>query len=329
MKNYIDLLYKLCTCIAPSGYEDSVRNSIVDAINNEHVEIQVDAIGNLIISLRGNTTNAKNIALLAHMDSASLIIEGCRNNAFYLGSLSSWKKKNLNRESITFLSGNQAEVFCNDDHYDKNRFEIMVKDKKKEELQVGDVGTLTPRFGFENDKICGTFLDDRVGCLCLIKIINELNNSENNLYFIFTAQEEIGNKGAKSIQKHYDFDEAIVIDTTVCNEDNSSQKVFINFDAGPTCKLCDGSGLCSNSVFKELVSIAETRKIKFQKEILTYAGSDILAFSENGSNCKFGAVSIPCKYMHSSHEEISFEDLNGAHNLIRAYLEAKNAKFLY
>ena len=76
------------------------------------------------------------------------------------------------------------------------------------------------------------------------------------------------------------------------------------------------------------MKLAERRNVRYQKEILTYAGSDIAAFSEDGCNCEYGAVSIPCKYMHSPREEINIYDAKATYMLLKYYLEEiSNAKF--
>lgn len=326
MDKYIELLSSICSCIAPSGYETGVSNKIMSVLSDEGHQIKKDKMGNLIIYIRGRKNKPRKIAFLAHMDSAAMIITGENKGTYYASSLSNWKKEKIDNADFVFLSGKQAKVSFVGDNDER----LVLIDLKKQGLSIGDIGVLKPNFDYDGRIIKGTFLDDRIGCVCLIRLILELDSADDDLYFIFTVQEEIGNKGAKSIRKHFEFDEAIVVDTTVCKENEQQDAVFIRAGGGVACKMCDGSGMCSDRLYNNFIKLAEKRNVRYQKEILTYAGSDIVAFSEDGYNCEYCAISIPCKYMHAPREEIDIRDAEAAYTLLRYYLEeVSNAKFLY
>lgn len=324
LDKYIELLSNMCSCIAPSGYEALVRNKIISAIRNEGYQIHQDKMGNLIIYIKGKKTKPRKIAFLAHMDSAAVIVTGESNGVYYAGSLSKWKREKIDNSDFSFLSGKQAKVSFIGEMKDR----LVLNDVKGQNFEIGDVGVLKPDFYYDGKIVKGTFLDDRIGCVCLIRMILELESVDDDIYFVFTAQEEIGNKGARSIKKAFDFDEAIVVDTTVCKEDEQQNAVFIAAGEGAACKMCDGAGICSDRLYNSFMKLAERRNVRYQKEILTYAGSDIAAFSEDGCNCEYGAVSIPCKYMHSPREEINIYDAKATYMLLKYYLEEiSNAKF--
>lgn len=324
LDKYIELLSSLCLCIAPSGYETLVRNKIISTLGNEGYQINQDKMGNLIVCIRGKTKKPRKVAFLAHMDSAAVIVTGENDGVYHVGSLSKWKREKIDKEPFVFLSGKQAKVSFVGETEEK----LILSDTEGQDFLVGDVGVLKPDFYYDGKIAKGTFLDDRIGCVCLIHMILELESTDDDIYFIFTVQEEIGNKGARSIKKLFDFDEAIVVDTTVCKESEQQDTVFIMAGEGAACKMCDGSGICSDRVYNGFIKLAEKRNVKYQKEILTFAGSDIVAFSEDGCNCEYGAISIPCKYMHSPREEINICDAEATYTLLRYYLEEKsNAKF--
>lgn len=324
LDKYIELLSSMCSCIAPSGYETLVRNKIISELRNEGCQIKQDKMGNLVMCIKGKASKPRRIALLAHMDSAAIIVTGESDGIYYVDSLSKWKREKIDNVDFTFLSGKQAKVSFIGEMEER----LVISDVDGQNFLVGDVGVLKPSFYYDGKIAKGTFLDDRIGCVCLMRMILELESADDDIYFIFTVQEEIGNKGAKSIKKFFDFDEAIVVDTTVCKENDQQDTVFIMAGEGVACKMCDGAGICSDRLYKSFIKLAKERNVKYQKEILTYAGSDIVAFSEDGCDCEYGAISIPCKYMHSPREEINICDAEAACTLLRYYLEEiSNAKF--
>ena len=69
--------------------------------------------------------------------------------------------------------------------------------KNAEELiSVGDFGVLEGEFILCGDNMLSKALDDRVGCAVLIKLIQD--TSKYDFYATFTAQEELGCRGAKT-----------------------------------------------------------------------------------------------------------------------------------
>ena len=46
-------------------------------------------------------------------------------------------------------------------------------------------------------------MDDRIGCYVLIEVLKNLKNNINDIYFVFTVQEEIGIRGQKPLHMVY------------------------------------------------------------------------------------------------------------------------------
>ncbi|MFQ9126903.1 MAG: hypothetical protein ACLR4Z_09070 [Butyricicoccaceae bacterium] len=57
-------------------------------------------------------------------------------------------------------------------------------------MQIGDFAVFeAPRFE-QNGVLCGPYLDNRIGCVTLLLMMEQLAEAEteNDLYFVFTAQ---------------------------------------------------------------------------------------------------------------------------------------------
>jgi endoglucanase len=66
----------------------------------------------------------------------------------------------------------------------------------------------------DGDMIISKALDDRAGCAVLIKAIQNLPQTDNEIYFVFTVQEELGLRGAKTAAYRIAPDIAIAVDVT-------------------------------------------------------------------------------------------------------------------
>jgi len=58
-------------------------------------------------------------------------------------------------------------------------------------------------------------LDNRSGCAVVVKAIKELKKTDNEIYFVFTVQEEVGLRGAKTAAFSIKPDIAIAVDVTM------------------------------------------------------------------------------------------------------------------
>lgn len=62
-------------------------------------------------------------------------------------------------------------------------------------VQIGDTAVYdTPAFR-TGGRIFSPYLDDRIACVVLLMAMERLVKRENDLYFIFTVQEELGLRG--------------------------------------------------------------------------------------------------------------------------------------
>jgi len=50
----------------------------------------------------------------------------------------------------------------------------------------------------QGDTVISKALDNRSGCAVVVKAIKELKKTDNEIYFVFTVQEEVGLRGAKT-----------------------------------------------------------------------------------------------------------------------------------
>lgn len=302
---------KLCSLVAPSGKETAVASYICEALSkNSNGIIKIDMMGNIIFSFIGMKSYPP-VALLAHMDSAGLFTMGTElNNRCRYGSLSTFCKEKADKKLFKFLSGAEAVV----DY--ENRTLIR---QGSIPLRPGDFGTFFPSFDINTKEVYGTFLDNRVICALLLDVIFHMTKTERTVNFIFTVQEEVGNKGARALAPHIEADRVYILDTTACDVIMPSSIPVL--DNGVCIKICDGSGFCSSVLNDEVLRLSHSRGISLQLEALDFAGSDISAFSGTRADLLFTGLSIPCSNMHSNNERMSLYDIDEFDKLLHIILE--------
>lgn len=310
------LMNELSDCFSPSGREKRVREYITEAVKEYVDEIKVDALGNLICHKKGT---GKKIAFAAHMDQIGLMITDIDKNGFLkvcsVGGINPFKMLD---QRVVFANGVQGVVGVEKiDSYAKLKIsdlyiDLMVTSKEEavKLVSIGDMCVSKTSF-YENDGyvMCNA-LDDRVGCYVLIEALKQIGKSDNDLYFVFSVQEEVGCRGGKTASYSINPDLFIALDVTATGDAPNGIKMAVKLNEGAAIKLRDNSLIVSVEVKDLMTKLAENNDIKYQYEILQFGGTDAGAAHVNREGIKSGCISIPSRNIHSGHEIVSKFDVN-------------------
>lgn len=309
-----------------SGREEKIRELIKNEIEPYCDELTTDAMGNLIAHKRGN---GKKIMLGAHMDEIGYFATHITSKGFIKVSPIG---------GINFLSGAFSSVISeqgacgilapkSSDSVPKGDgvyIDIGAKSKRQAQakVKIGDYFVHTPSIKrLIGTRYVGRPFDDRVGCLVLIELIKNLPSTDNDLYFVFTVQEEVGCKGAKPSTYSIAPDIAIALDVTRTDDKIGSDTLNVKLGDGPTIKIKDGSVICCVELVRRMREIADAHGVKYQDEMLSRGGTDTSSMQLAGSGCMAGAISIPCAFIHTNNEMIDINDVKGAVRLARLLVE--------
>ena len=164
-------------------------------------------------------------------------------------------------------------------------------------------------------------LDDRSGCAVVVKAIKDLPQTDNEIYFVFTVQEELGLRGAGTAAYSIKPDMAIAVDVTL-TVILESHPMEVKCGGGPAIKIKDRSVICHPQVRKLLEESAEKIGIHYKFEILESGGSDPGSIHITAGGIPSGAISIPCRYVHSPGETASLKDIENAARLLIEAIKA-------
>ncbi len=198
--------------------------------------------------------------------------------------------------------------------------------KAKDLISVGDFVTYKQEAkALLGDRVCGKSLDNRAGCAVLLLLAERLKNEKLpiNVSLLFSNQEELGCRGAKTAAFALDADEAISIDVSFASFPGIAAHQCGKLGTGP---MVGYSPILSRSVYDKLCAIAEKEKIPYQREVMggtTSTNADMLSINRDGLST--GLVSVPLRYMHSDCEVIDTKDIENTAELLYKYIMAGGA----
>ena len=328
MSKVFDLWKEIGGAFGPSGREDAVREAIAAAAGDYVDDIMTDALGNLICRKKGS---GKKLLFAAHMDSIGVVATYIDDKGFIrfsqVGGLFHGDLINI---QVRFANGTRGVI----SYEEKPAFKDLTMDNlfidigasSREDaarmVQIGDFAVFeAPRFE-QNGVLCGSYLDNRIGCVTLLLMLEQLSGqqSENDLYFVFTAQEEVGLRGAGAAAFAVEPDVAIAVDVTDTGDlPERRTPVAVELGGGPAVKVMDRSVICTPAVCAALERAAADCGISVQREILQFGGTDTAMLQKTGAGVQVGAVSIPTRYIHSPSELCAVSDVEQAAALLARF----------
>lgn len=321
------LLKEIVTTYGPSSREEMIRSLIANEIKEYVDEIKIDALGNLIAHKKGL---GKKIMISSHMDQIGLMAIDIDEKGFIrFTNIGGIKPALLLGQRVRFENGTIGVVYSEkleeDNKIKVDNLYIDIGANGREEtlnkVKIGDICIFQNEF-LESDKvIISPYLDDRIGCYILIETIRNVTKNSHDLYFVFSVQEEVGMRGAKTAAFSIEPDIGLAVDVTSTFDTPKSEKLNVKLFNGAAIKAMDYSLIAHKDIKNALIELAEAKGIKYQIEVLEHGGTDAGAIHMSKSGVKTGAISIPCRYIHSQSEMVSKDDIIMCLELLKAYVE--------
>jgi endoglucanase len=206
---------------------------------------------------------------------------------------------------------------------DKVFIDVGATSKKDCPVKVGDVAAFDRPFTEMGNRLVAKSMDDRVGVLVAIETLRALKSSPHDVYFVFTTQEEVGVRGARTSAFGIDPDVGIAIDVTGTGDTPNSFKMEMELGKGPCVKIRDAGALSDPRVVQWMIRVAEKNKIPYQREVLLFGGTDAQAIQTTRAGVPSGCLSIPARYVHSPSEMVDYADVQNSVKLLTALLRTK------
>ena len=339
-----ELLRKLSNAHGVSGSEGSVFSVIKKELKGHVDEIREDPMGNLIAVKRGN---AFKVMLAAHMDEIGLMVKYIDDKGFIrFVALGGWYGPTLYNQRVVLhstkgpvfgvIGGKPPHMMDEEERkkgvkIDDMFIDVGATNRQEVELLGVDVGTPVTidreLAELANGRVTGKAFDNRAGVALLIKTLQQLE-SPLTVYGVFTVQEEVGLKGARTSAYALDPDCAIATDVTIPGDHPGIEMkdAPVEMGKGPVITIVDSSGrglIASRKVVKWLKEAADAHKIPVQLEVGSGGTTDATAIHLTKGGIPSTTLSIPSRYIHSPVEVLDCCDIDEGVNLLVAALKKK------
>jgi putative aminopeptidase FrvX len=324
------LLEKLTQAFGVSGYEREIREVIKEEVKTYADEITVDALGNLIVLKEGTGENKVKIMTASHMDEIGFqVMKIDEKGLIKVRGLGGIPVAATVMNRVKFRNGTRgivsSTVKIDDIKNDIKKLYIDIGAQSKEEalkyVQVGDVACYDGEYlELKDNNVVAKALDDRIGCYMAIEALKKLENPYNDVYFVFTVQEEVGLRGATVAAERIRPDLGIALDVTVAHDFPNSAEGSNALGGGAAIKLSDGSVLCDEYLVEEMIKCAEENNIKYQRDIIDAGGTDAGAINRSHYGVRSAGISVATRYVHGPNCFVNMKDTEASIDLLTKYI---------
>ena len=333
----LNTLKELCLLNGVSGDEDEVRRYMVERIKSHASYFHADTIGNLIAFKKGKKSTGNRLMLCAHMDEVGLIVKSVTDEGYLkFGCVGGIDRRILLGKRVTVgekavpgviglkaihltTAGERKKVPKLTDLY----IDIGAKDKESAlaQVELGDICTfVSDVVEFGGGMLKAKAIDDRVGCAVMLKLLEE--DLPLDVTFAFTAQEEVGTRGAFGAAFSVTPEIALVLETTTAAglpgvEDH--RRVCAP-GKGPVISYMDGATIYDRELFETLRRLSEENGIPWQTKEYIAGGNDARTIQRTKAGVRVAAMSAATRYLHAPASVGSVADFENMLRLTRLFL---------
>ena len=342
MERMLAQLKDLVALTGPSGMEDDVVEYIVTELALTGIKAKVDPLGNVIAIREG--TGGPTVMISVHADEIGFIVKKIEPDGYIRFEKLGGGDNRILLAQRVWVRGENGQVLgvigCKSAHLSNAEERSKVVPQQDLYIDVGAVSDAEVRaagievgdpvsFASElhalgaskGQRLIGKAFDDRLGCVILLRLFRELGGEQlpATINGIFSVQEEVGLRGAKTASYQLEADVALAVDATAAGDTPDGQGGLI-LGKGPGIKVMDFSMIAHRTVRRRLISVAEEKAIPYQLEILTGIGTDAGALHQQKGGIPTGVISIPNRYTHSPIEMVDSNDLEQAYQLLKHFV---------
>ena len=326
-------LMKLSDLGGISGFEYTVTPFIEELLKKHCDEVKKDVLGNVVGYIWAEDKNAPTVMIEAHTDGIGLMVKDIDERGYItfvtIGGVDPRILPSCEvvvcgkKELYGVISAKAPHLMSPDEKNQGAKIENMAidvgmsQDKVKEIVTPGDmIYFKTEAVKLQDKKLSGKYLDDRAGVISLLMCLEQLKGKKLpfNLAVLCATQEEVGLRGA--LAGTYNIEPVCAIVVDVCHgttPDSGSAQTF---------KLGSGTIItCGPNIDRRLFDIAKNtadeKKIKYSIEVEGgHTGTDAWVVQTSGCGVATLLLSIPLRYMHTTVETLSINDVESTATLI-------------
>ena len=332
-------LKTLTEAFGVSGQEREVANIIREHISPYCDVVETDALGNVIAIKNGNEDLPK-VMLCAHMDEVGLMVMFIeQSGVLRFKSIGGIDPRVLVSKSV-YVGKNRVPgvIGAKPIHLQKREeankpfdidelfIDIGAKDKSEAEkvVNLGDGVIFTTQYeDIGTNRAKGKAFDDRVGCAILADLLMT-KKWDFTIQAVFSAQEEVGARGAQVSSYRLEPDIAIAFEGTTASDVPGSKEHLYSTSLGKGAAIthADASFIADRKIVARFIEVANEKDIPYQMRELTAGGTDAGRIHLVREGIPAGVISVPTRYIHSPVSIIDKNDFENTIKLMKAFLDS-------
>lgn len=333
------LLKELVETPGVSGQEQKIREKIRGKVEDHADTVEEDDMGNLI-ARKGE--GDKTLMVATHMDQIGLSVKRIDDNGFLkvtkVGGL--YPESLINQRVVVHTSEGDdltGVIGMKPPHLRRNKDEndkipeyqeifidVGAEDEEDAEdlgIRVGDYVTFDRDLKeMENGNVTAPAFDNRVGCTVLIEALKDFDE-DYELAAVFSTQEEVGTKGARTSAFGIDPDVALAVDVTMAGDvpgiEPDQTEAALGDGPGMDMLQAGGRGLiASEKVRNWLVNTAEEEDHDYFRSVTEGGATDAASIYISRDGIPTGSIGVPSRNIHSPIEVVKIDDLKATEKFL-------------
>ncbi len=349
------LLKKLSESSGVSGHEDRVRALVRTEMEKYADKVWISRLGSVVALKRGRAKNGKfpnsskeerpRVLLEGHMDEIGLVVTNLERGFIRFDEIGGFDVRVLlgqqvvvhGRRDLPGLIGSRApHVFTEAERtkavpMDKLFVDVGLPEEKVSELvQVGDTITIARRVvNLKGGLLAGKAFDDRAAVVTVIDALRQLQALAHpwDVYAVSNVQEEDGAFFAGATTTTFEIrpDVAIALDVNHADQPGVNEMNVTPLREGPG--IARGPNI-HPLIHERLVKIAQDNEIPHRVTVYPGAtGTNAWAMQVVAEGIPTGLIDLPLRYMHTSVETLSVDDLERASRLLAQFVASLDDEF--
>ena len=326
----IKLLKDLCAIQGVSGYEEKIADFIISRVAPFFDECKRDRLGNVIAYKKGSFACQKRIMFFSHMDECGFLTTHIEENGrIRFSALGDTDVCSAMYRKVCFENGAEGLMLPESAELKNptfNSFYVDIGAESKAEAEkavaLGETFVFDSRFTeLHNEKISAKALDGRACCAVLISASEKIGECKNDIYFVFSVQKNVGNRGIKPASFAVSPDIAISFDASLSShKDNTGKSLTVGEGVG--IKIKDKSLICNEALTDLIRDVAKKAKLNLQNEVSSFGSSELAAVQSSHSGAMVAGITLPCQNPNSCAQIMSLKDIENAQILAEALLNS-------
>lgn len=322
----VESLIELSDLNGVSGHENDVREYIKSRISPFADSVRVDNLGSVIAFKKGKTSG-KTVLITAHMDEVGLIVSNITETGFLkfkpVGNIDT---RNIVSKCVKVGNGVDGVLGMKAIHLQQKEerekvvgfkdlyIDIGAKNMAdaQRRVKLGDYVSFSTKAFRLGRSICGKALDGRSGCACLMELMK--NEYDNDVFFVFTAQREVGMRGAMTAAHGIKADYALVIEGIEAADmyGVKDKEIAARLGNGVCVDFMDKYAIPDRRMTAQLYEFLENAGVAVQKKQSAAGLTDAGGIQRSREGVATACIAVPVRYSHTPACVMSEKDLDAA-----------------